>query len=267
MKPIIIWELKQRKNYLAWWCFGTVSIITILLLIYPSIRSQAEQLNSVLNQLPPSLRELKTGGTQVDIASPIGYLNSQLYYVTLPLILIMMAIGLGSSLLARDEQNRTLELLLARPISRNKLLAAKALSGILLVLVVSFMAMITVIILSRIVDMQIGLGVLLLVSCYAMLFSMSFGAIAFALSAASNLTRRASIGVAAVLSFGGYVIASLSNLSDYLENPVKLIPYHYYNPTQILEGNIPTGLNLYLIGVIIITSLVSWAGFRRRDIN
>ena len=79
MISIIIWEIKQRKNYLFWWALSIVSIIATLLLVYPSIHSQADQLNKVLNQLPAALRDLKTGGNQVDITSPVGYLHSQTF--------------------------------------------------------------------------------------------------------------------------------------------------------------------------------------------
>ena len=267
MIPIILWELKQRKTYLFWWTLSTVGIIALLFTIYPSIRSQASQLNEVLSQLPAALRDLKTGGNQVDITSPVGYLNSQLFYATLPFMQIIMAIGLGSSLLARDEQNHTLELLLARPISRGKLLAAKAISGLCLVLVVSILATVTTVIMAKVVNMQIATAYLLSASLYTMLFSVSFGVIAFTLTAASNSTRRASMGIAVAVSFGGYLLASLSSMSHYIETPAKFLPYHYFTPSQILAGHVAVGLNIYLIAIAIAASFISWLGFRHRDIN
>ena len=267
MKPIILWELKQRKSYFFWWTIVTISLLALLLLIYPSIHSQANQLNKVLNQLPATIRDLKTGGSQVDISSPVGYLNSQVYYLTLPLLQIIMAIGLGSSLLAHDEQNHTLELLLARPVSRVKLLTAKALSGVGLVVVVGIVSSIITLWLAKIVSLQISDMHLLLASFYCTLFSLSFGVIAFTLTAVSTLTRRLSIAVAVVISFGSYLLATLSSLSHYIETPAKFLPYHYYNPTQILEGHVVTGLNIYLVGILILGCVVSWLGFRRRDIN
>lgn len=267
MRHIILWELKQRKSYIFWWTASTVGIIALLLLVYPSIHSQADQLNQALNQLPSTLKNLKTGGSQVDIASPIGYLNSQLYYATLPLLQIIMAVGLGGSLLARDEQNHTLELLLARPISRSKILAAKAISGVLMMLIVTVFATMATLSLSKIVDLQISSTYLLLTSLYTMLFSLSFGAIAFTLTAVSNSTRRASIAVAVGVSFGGYIMASLSGLSHYIETPAKFFPYHYFNPAQILTGQVSASLNIYLVGVALLACFVSWVGFCNRDIN
>jgi ABC-2 type transport system permease protein len=267
MRQIIFWELNQRKSYIIWWLVVTACLVTLLLLVYPSIHSQANQLNKVLNQLPATLRDLKTGGSQVDITTPTGYLNSQLYYLTLPLLQIIMSIGLGSSLLARDEQNHTLELLMARPLSRGNILAAKALSGIIIMFLVCIVTFVITIVMAKLVSLDVSALHLFLATLYSTLFSLSFGVIAFTLCAISSLTRRTSIGLAAVVGFSGYLLASLENLSHYLITPAKFLPYHYYSPSQILMGHIPLGLNLYIVATLLIGSLLSWRGFNQRDIT
>src|SRR5580765_339000 len=129
MIPTLLWELRQRKSAITWWTIGSVVLAVVIVCLYPSIRDQANQLNQVMNQLPPGLRELKTGGsTSVNVADPVQFLNSQLFYATLPILWIILAITRGGAVVGRDEQNHTLELLLARPVSRAAVLTAKALS-------------------------------------------------------------------------------------------------------------------------------------------
>ena len=267
MIPIIKWELGQRKGYIMWWCIGCVALIGLLLLIYPSIHDQATVLNKVLNQLPAGLRELKTGGAAADISSPIGYLNAQVYYVTLPLLFSIMTIGLGSSLLARDEQNHTLELLLARPVSRGKLLAAKVIAGLLIVAIVSSVTTIATLLLAKAVSLDVDTAYLLLINLYTTLFALSFGFIGLVLSSASTLTSRFSRAAAVLVAFGGYLLASLSGLTHWLQTPAKFAPYHYFDPTQILHGHLSKGLDAYLLFVFVGGALLAWIGFRRRDIN
>lgn len=266
MIATILWELRQRRLYTTGWTIAVSSMVLLLLVIYPSIHHQASQLNDVLNKLPASIRDLKTGGSTVDITTPAGYLNSQLYYATLPLFYIIMAIGLGSSLLARDEQNHTLELLLARPISRGKILLAKALAGTAVLGIVSVVATVLAVGLAPIFDLDISVGHLLLVNLWCTLFCLSFGAVAFALTATSNATRRSSIAVATVISFGGYLLASLGGLTTYLKTPSKFLPYHFYNPTNILAGHVSKGLVLYVLGLLVGSALVSYLGFKNRDV-
>ena len=267
MIPLIRWELSQRKKAIFWWAFIAVITVALLLAIYPSIRAQAAQLNKIVNSLPNGLRQLKNGDSDLGISSPVGYLNSQLFYITLPILLIILSVTRGSSLLGREEQSHTLELLLARPIKRSTLLAAKALSGIIEVLIVSVAATVTAVILANAVSMNIS-DVHLLVTCfYVFVFSLSFGAIAFALTAAGRVTKGASTAIAVAFGFGGYLFAGLSALSHSIEIPAKLFPYHYFAPDKILTGKPVTGLTIYLLGIFVFSSALAYFGFRRRDID
>jgi ABC-2 type transport system permease protein len=268
MIPTICWELKQRRTAIIWWCLGSALLTAGILSLYPSIRNQAHQLNQVINQLPQGLRELKTGGSSsVDIANPIAFLNSQLFYATLPIVWIILAITRGSAILGRDEQNHTLELLLARPISRGSILAAKGISLLVEFTCVSMTAISVIALLAPLFSLHVGTGRLVATTVYTALFSLSFGAIAFMLQAASSLTRRAATTAAVLIGLGGYLLASLSGLTDWLKVPAKLVPYHYFTPDTILHGNHVHGLDAYLIGIYILTAVVSYIGFRRRDIE
>ena len=268
MKPIIKWELKQRKQSIIWWTIITIAVVGLILAIFPSIRDQANQFNKLINQLPEGLRQLKTGGTSsVNVADPVSFLNSQLYYITLPILQIILAINLGGSLLARDEQEHTLELLLARPVSRAKVLLGKAVAGLTVMIITMLGATLTVLALAPAVKLNIGFWPLVLTNVFTMLFSLSFGVIAFGLSASNVSARRVASAFGVILGFGGYLITSLSALTHYLINPAKLAPYHYFDPSALLHGQVNTGLAIYLIGSFGLSFLLAYFGFRRRDIN
>ncbi len=268
MIPVIKWELTQRKNAIFWWAVGSMVLSSVILLLYPSIRDQAHQLNQVINQLPPGLRELKTGGsTSLNVGDPIAFLNSQLFYATLPILWIILAITRGSAILGKDEQDHTLELLLARPISRGKLLMAKMLSLVTEFVFVAAATLFAIMLLAPLFGLHVGVMPLLLTIIYTAIFSLSFGFIAFALQAASSLTSKAAKAVAIVVGFGGYLLASLSGLTHWLKAPARFAPYHYFTPDKILHEQSVTGLNIYLIGILLITIAVSYIGFRRRDIS
>lgn len=268
MIATLLWELRQRRSAIFWWTLGSVILTVVILLLYPSIRDQANQLNKVINQLPPGLRELKTGGSSsVNVADPVTFLNSQLFYATLPILWIILAITRGSAILGNVEQDHTLELLLARPISRGRLLFAKALSLVLEFVIVSGVTLLAIVILTPLFDMHIGSLRLTLATLYTAAFSLSFGLIAFALQAASSLTRRAASAVAVILGFGGYLLVSLSGMTHWLKAPAKFVPYHYFAPDKVLHGLSVRGLNVYLIAIIVLTAALSYIGFHRRDIS
>ncbi len=268
MIATILWELKRRRNAIFWWTLGSVILTVVILALYPSIRDQANDLNKVINSLPQGVRELKTGGAStVDVADPIAFLNSQLFYATLPILWIILAITRGSGALGREEQDHTLELLLARPISRSRLLLAKVSSLVLEFVIVGGATLAAVILLAPVFDLHVGAWALTEATLYTIAFSLSFGLIAFALQAASNITRRAASAIAVLISFGGYLLASLSGLTDWLETPAKLATFHYFAPDKIMHGEMVTGLNIYLIGSLVLCAIISHVGFRRRDIS
>src|SRR6185437_14759297 len=145
MIPILKWELRRRRTALIWWMLCTAGLVLILMAIYPSIQHQAAQFNRAINQLPEGIRQLKNGNSTLDVSSPIGYLNAQVFYITLPLLYIILAVTRGSALLGRDEQDHTLELMLARPVSRATVLLGKGLSLLSEVLIVTFATMVVLV--------------------------------------------------------------------------------------------------------------------------
>ena len=264
MKAIIWWQLKQRRSFIIGWAFALVALIAALMAVYPSIRNHAPALNKTLNSLPEALRALKANSN--DLLSPTGYLNSQLYYATFPLMFGIMSISLGSSLLAHDEENHTLELLLARPISRSRVLLAKALSGVTIVSLVGTIATTGLIAMGSIVKLHVGIAQLITASGYVLLLSLAFGAVAFTLTAVDSTSRKFSLGMASLFAVGGYIFASLSGLAHWIQTPAKLLPYYYYKPYDILNGHVSIGLTVYLLAVVGLGTIVSWLAFRRRDI-
>ena len=269
MKDVIFWELRQRRKAIFWWTVGSIIMTVTILALFPSIRDKAADMNQVLNQMPKELRGLKTGGAaKVDVGDPAQFLNSQLFYITLPMIWIILAITRGAGILGREEQSHTLELLLARPIARGTLLAAKAIAFCLELALVTGMTWLVIALLCPVFDLHIGTARLTLATLYTGVFSLSYGYIAFVLQATSILTKRAAVAIAAAIGFGGYIIASLSSLTDWLEKPVKLIPYHYFDMLKVLEGHtVAAGLIVYLLLVFVGGSLLAYFGFRRRDIE
>lgn len=263
MWAVIKWTLWQRRWSRFWWCVGVVGLIVLTLALYPTIRDQAAQLNKSFGGLGKNTLAL-FGGT--DFFSAIGYLNSQIIYFTLPLILSILGIGLGNSLIGREETETTLESLLARPISRSRLLVAKAWAGIADILFVTLIASVTTILLARLVNMGIPLGNIA-AACFALfMLVLSFSSVAFLL-AATGRGRAAALGIAVVYAFVGYIIGSLAATVHWLKTPSLIFPYHYYNTADILHGTFSWSSIVFFAAFSLGCGLLAWISFRRRDLG
>ena len=266
MIPLIKWELRQRRWFIIWWTVGIVLVILLNLSVYPSFKDQAAELEQSLSQMPESVKQLfsDTG----DFISPVGYLSSQVFYMMLPMLFSIMSISLGSSLIAREEQEHTLELVLSRPLSRTRFIAGKVLAGILILAFASGITAIVTAISVRVFGFDgISVKYTLLATLVSVILSLLFGAISFTLTAMGHGARLASVGIASLFALGGYIISSLDSTVRWLRYPAKLFPYHYYRPSDILNGNFTTREVAGMLAAIAALGVISWIAFRRRDLD
>lgn len=263
MFSLVKWTLWQRRWSMIWWSVGVVSLIMLTMAFYPTIHNQAAALNKSFGALSNSTLAL-FGGT--DFFSPVGYLNSQLIYLMLPLLLIILGVGLGSSLIGREETDGTLESLLSRPISRAKLLFSKALAGGLIVLAVTVVGSAVIIAMAQVVHLGIPLGNIAIACATCFMLVLSFSAVAFLL-AATGRGRVAALGLAMVYALGGYIIGSLASTVHWLKTPSLFFPYHYYRSADILRGTFSWSSILFFTLLIGGCLLLGWLSFRRRDLG
>jgi ABC-2 type transport system permease protein len=262
---IIRWTLWQRRWYIFWWALGVAVYMALVVGAYPPFRDQAASFNTTFNQLPATVKSLVADTN--NLFSPVGYLSSNAYYFMLPIIFSVLGIGLGSSLIARDEQDHTLELLLSRPVSRGAVLAGRALAGLGILLGVMVVTSAVTVLFAALIHLHIPLMSLAWATAMSALLSLIFGSLAFMLTAFGKAARSASVGIAALLLLASYLFTSLSGTVHWLRWPAKLLPYNYYHPSEILNGNASWHGAIGMVGAILVLAIISFIGFRRRDIN
>ena len=266
MRTIIKQELRSRRWSMLWWVIGISAFNVINVAVYPSFRDQAEEYNKIFEQMPKALVDMfsDTG----DFMSPSGYLSGQIFYMLLPLIFCVLTIGLGASLIAREERNKTIELLLSRPISRGKLLLGKALAGLSVAGIIGLGSGLLLALMIAVIGFEgITFPNVMLATFMTLLMSLLFGYVAFMLTAMGAFGRGASIAVASLVAIAGYVISSLVGTVHWLSGPAKAFPYHYFKPGRILEGQFSVRPALVFSLAIAVLIFVSWVSFRRRDLD
>lgn len=264
MRPIIRWSLRMRRTNTFWWCLGILAFLMINLVFYPSFKDSAAELQKSFDSIPKAALSLLGGSN--DFFSPIGYLNSQVMFLMLPLLLSILAISLGRSLVGREEEDMTVELLLARPVSRGRLLAAKALAGTCTLALVSLVSLAATIGGAKLFDIAVPAPDIALACANCFLLALATGAVVF-LAVATGRGRGAALGIGALVGFGGYMISSLSGTVQWLHGPAKVFPFNYYQSEAILRGTYHWASALYFVVLIAGCGILSYVAFRRRDIG
>lgn len=263
MRALILWTVWQRRWNTFWWALGVIGLTAFTLAFYPTIRGQAATLDKSFGSLSNSTMSL-FGGT--DFFSPVGYLNSQLIYFTLPLLLAILAIGLGTSLIGREETSGTLEALLARPVSRGTLLLSKALAGVIVLAIVTLLASLVTVGMAQAVGLDIPLANIAAACVVCFLLVLTFGATAFLLTATGR-GKVAALGLSVVYGIGGYLISSLAGTIHWLRTLGLLFPYHYYQTAAILRGTFAWSAVVFFVLFSLGCGVLAWLSFRRRDID
>jgi len=265
MKQLIRWALWQRRWSIFWWGLGIIFFVFLTLIFYPTIRDQSAQLDKSFNQIPETARQLFTD--TADIFSPIGYLSSQIFYLMLPLLLGILAIAQGMGAIGKEERDNTIELLLARPVSRGKLLLSKAAAAGIIIIFVGVLSGLAAAVMCQLTGLKVEFVDVLAATGCVILMSLCFGALAFMLSAFGRWGRSASIGITALFALGGYILVSLAPSVQWLRWPAKIFPFNYYHSSQLLTGSYNWTNALYFVGVVIGSLAASWIAFRRRDLS
>ena len=94
----------------------------------PASVASREMSRLLYGDLSPSAQALLGGS---DLTSPVGYLNTQMFAFFLPAVLIVFGVLRGTAALAGEEQDRTLDLLLAQPVHRGSAYVQKAIAVLL----------------------------------------------------------------------------------------------------------------------------------------
>jgi ABC-2 type transport system permease protein len=173
-----------------------------------------------------------------DFASFTGFVSAEVL-TFLPLLLAIYAIINGTSTLAGEEDNGTLESIMALPLPRWQLVMSKAIAlglALLIVLLIVGAAMaVAITTLPADVDaagvssadlIVVALAIWPLVFFFAM-FSLFLGAVA--------PNRRTAAVIATVLLVFGYFGNNLASMADWLERIQPLFPFYYLDSANLMK--------------------------------
>jgi ABC-2 type transport system permease protein len=255
------WELRESRRSLILWAVAIGAISAMYIAFYPSMAT--EDMEGLIAGLPEALQ---TGMGWDRIGTGAGYLESTVYALLAPALLLVFGIAAGARLLAGDEESGALELEGTGPISRRQVLLERysALVGSLSVLV-AVLAVATLI-LVPLFDMGVSAGNVLAAALGLLLFTLAMSTIAFAVGAATG-RRAAALAVGAVVAVLAYMADTLAGMmtgGDWLQT---ISPFSWYIAGDPLaEGIDPVGY-LALTGLVLVALVGGLAVFERRDLG
>ena len=193
--------LRDQWRGLVGWGLGVASLVFAMSALWPSVRDMPD-LEQFLSNYPKALRDLfdiqaiTTGG---------GYLNAELFSIILPTLFVVYAIGCGARLVAGEEEDHTLEVLLTMPVSRTRILLEKTEALVASTTVLGMALLASTLVASQVFSMDIAVGQLAAAALAMTLLGTEHGLVALAVGAATG-SRVLAIAAAGTLAAAGYVL-------------------------------------------------------------
>jgi ABC-2 type transport system permease protein len=240
---------------------GALGLIAVLILVgalFPAVGHTIGKLN-----IPKGVSELLGGA---DYGTITGWYRSEIGSIYGPLVIGGLAIAGAVAATAGEEENRILGLVLAHPIKRSSLVAAKALAIAAVVVAIAFATWA-----GLIVGVAIGGGGISLghISAYALqlaFFGFATGALAVALGAGTG-ARTAAAGGAAAVAILGWLINGFAPLVGGLDWLKYLSLFYYYAGRDPLTRGVDVG-GLVVLGVVaLVLTVLGMLGLERRDLR
>jgi ABC-2 type transport system permease protein len=262
--------IADRRRWVIGWSIGIAAFVVVNIAFWPAIEDEAATMNEMIDRMPESLKSLFGMGGGIDPFSPIGYLSSQVYALALPLLLLIAALGVAGSL-AGDEERGLLETVYALPVTRARVVVERWLALMALTAVLAIVSMVTVLVSTRIVGLEAGVGAVALATLSATLLTWAIAGIGLAVGAATG-RRGVAISVAAVVAVASYVITSLADAGIGFFRHIEVVSlFTLYDVVETLAGVTPLGSMAVMLAVMLVVAGVGvavavWA-IDRRDLR
>jgi ABC-2 type transport system permease protein len=251
--------VRDQRRALVGFGIGTAAIVLLMAAIWPSAREMFEQ--ELLAAFPEAMQRL------FDIeamATGAGFLNAELFSIILPALFIVYGIGRGARLVAGEEEDGTLEVVVVSPVSRVRILLDKA-AGLAVGLVALGAVLFAATVLASVaVDMDIPAGHAAVGAVSMVLIGLAHGWLALAIGAATG-RRALAIAVAGTVAVMAWVLHIIGALVDAVEPWQPLSPLTQAISQGPISGTLPLGFAwLVLSAAVFLTAAV--ALYPRRDI-
>ena len=226
-------EFKINLKSLIIWTVIVMALFLMVFAIYPSMMQSEEQLNELMEIFPENV--LKMFNMDIEsMGSAFGWIKTE-GYVFLALLGAFYSAILGGTILVKEENDKTIEFLYSKPISRNKIVTTKILCGVINIFI--FTVAVTIFNLCGLaISDDLDLKPFLLISLSPLfLFYMTFFIVLFVSTFMKKSRKAMSVGIGFV--FISYFLQTIGNMSQKVAIIKSLSVFEFVSSRYIIVNN------------------------------
>jgi len=258
--------LWSRRSSLLWYVVGLAVLVGITVGVYPTVREGADTFTQLMESMPQGMMSFFGSSDVAELLSPAGFVNSRVNASIGAIVLAVFAISLGTGAISGEEDRRTMDLVLATPTSRSRIVLQRFAAMVTLIVIVAVAVLIVMMIANPLVDLDFTIGNMIASNIELALLALVFGTLALAVGGMTG-KRGLTIGVAAGATVASFFINGLAELVDWLQGAQKATPFYWLQRSDPLSKGL--SIEDTLIMVLVIGAFLAMAiwGFQRRDVQ
>jgi len=219
----------------------------------------------ILDSMPKAILDaFSMSGSNLTTVS--GFISMASFYFYL--LLSIHAVLLGSTLISKEERDKTVEFLMTLPVARKKVIFSKLVAGILISVIMNLVVLISIYATTIPYDRGDGFNkfmILLMIAIFIiqmifMSIGMLFGAIMKRYKKSGNYSLSLLLGL--------YFLYVIIGLSQSLEKLKYLTPFKYFESSLILKtGQLEGVYVLISISIIVVAIFFTFVVYSKRDLH
>ncbi|AYC30438.1 ABC transporter permease subunit [Paenisporosarcina cavernae] len=258
-------EWKRAQKSLWLWAISLGAMCVLILSVYPQFAANKAQLEELIQLYPEAM--LKAFNIEsLGFETALGFYGIE-GYMFVTLFGSIFASLLGGNMLVKEESDKTIEFLLAKPISRSSIVAQKAAAiGVVILCFNVFLTVVMAIGFELAEESAFRTTEFWLLMFAPFLLHLTFAYLAFGISSFFRKQRQTTAMVLAIV-LGTYFLNIAASISESLEKLAYLSPFFYVDASTILANEtFRWEYILVLVVVSVVGILLARWQFMRKDI-
>jgi ABC-2 type transport system permease protein len=183
----------------------------------------------------------------------------------LPLVFLIFAVGAGSRAIAGEEEQGTLDTLLANPIPRPRVLLEKVAAMVVATLALGAVLVVALVVGVIASDMNIAIVRLVEQVVSLTILAIALGSLSLAIGCLTG-SRSMANGVTGAVAVGAYLVDALASSVHALEPYQWLSPFHYYAAHDPIAQGLSAVHAAALVASAALLVGAALVAFERRDL-
>ena len=238
------------------------ALVSMVISIWPEFKAESAAFRELLNS--PLYGAILGSTVNLDIATFQGFYGMYLF-IYLEMILLFLGIFYGASLISREVDKNTLDMMLSLPISRSRFLSEKFLVYISNTLMIPISAVLITYLLHFTVNEEFDTIRFMYASMAYWLLFIALGTVSL-LMGTIFLDSTKSYAASGIAILSMWILERIGGLVSSLKDLQTVSIFHYLNGANILKN----GLDYYEIAIVLLFSIVCFmlalVVFNKRDL-